>query len=429
MYTSIFKSRSRRQSQQQRNKRRFNLACESLEGRQLLASIAPSPSFLGNLSGGFVYGTTLNASGYPSSDLAKNAGGDTLAGSYTFSEGNTPIDPASTLLDAGSHTLSVTFTPSSTDTLPDGNTVAEDYNSAIATWSIDVSKEATIAVADAQTKVYGQSDPTLTFKIYDAVTFNLAANVPSDAYVNGATTIDGTIDADGNYVGTGTQIDTTHASVGKYVITPYEIDINSSPDFFVNHTIDGYYGNNLQITPATLTITADSQTKVYGASDPTLTYSYGTLQNGDSSSVFSGSLTRDAGETVDGGPYAISLGTLSAGSNYNISYTGSSLTITPATLIVTANNTTMVLGGPVPTFSAYYIGLVNGDTVSSLGNLSLSFTPGSTTASGTSTITLSGNATSTDSDYAITYEPGTQTVNTKPPFIIGLPLIVPPKKS
>ena len=33
------------------------------------------------------------------------------------------------------------------------------------------------------------------------------------------------------------------------------------------------------------------------------------------------------------------------------------LTVNPRALIVTANNTTMVLGGPVPTFSAYYVGL------------------------------------------------------------------------
>jgi hypothetical protein len=176
------------------------------------------------------------------------------------------------------------------------------------------------------------------------------------------------------------------------------------------------------ITQRPITVTADAKTKVYGSSDPTLTYQVtsGSLVSGD---AFSGNLTRAAGETVAGGPYAISQGTLSAGSNYTISYTGSSLLITPATLIVTANNTTMVLGGPVPTFSAYYIGLVNGDTVSSLGNLNLSFTPGSTTVSGTSTITLSGNATSTDSDYTIVYDPGTLTVNaaTKP-IIIGLPL-------
>ena len=50
--------------------------------------------------------------------------------------------------------------------------------------------------------------------------------------------------------------------------------------------------------------------------------------------------------------------------NYTVNPTASTTaSITPATLIVTANNTTMVLGGPVPTFSAYYIGLVNGDTV------------------------------------------------------------------
>ena len=33
-----------------------------------------------------------------------------------------------------------------------------------------------------------------------------------------------------------------------------------------------FTGSSLAITPATLTVTADAQTKVYGAADPALTY-------------------------------------------------------------------------------------------------------------------------------------------------------------
>ena len=62
------------------------------------------------------------------------------------------------------------------------------------------------------------------------------------------------------------------------------------------------------------------------------------MGRGDSS-VFSGALTRAAGETVAGGPYAISQGTVSGGSNYSISYTGDSGT--KRRVMTTANNHTM----------------------------------------------------------------------------------------
>jgi hypothetical protein len=75
-----------------------------------------------------------------------------------------------------------------------------------------------------------------------------------------------------------------------------------------------------------LSVTADAQSKVKGAVDPTLTYTHGTLQNGDTDSVFNGGLTRDPGETV--GQYAINRGELSAGPDYTIAYEGNFLTIT-----------------------------------------------------------------------------------------------------
>ena len=95
-----------------------------------------------------------------------------------------------------------------------------------------------------------------------------------------------------------------------------------------NYTIS-YTGANLTINPATLAVTAAAQSKTYGAADPALTYSVSGLVNGDTDTVMSGSLTRTAGETVAGGPYAISQGTVSANSNYTISYTGANLTINP----------------------------------------------------------------------------------------------------
>ena len=67
---------------------------------------------------------------------------------------------------------------------------------------------------------------------------------------------------------------------------------------------------------------------------PTLTYVATGFQFSDNeASVLTGALTCAAGEQVAGGPYAISQGTLAANSDYTISFTGNSLTITPATLV------------------------------------------------------------------------------------------------
>ena len=86
---------------------------------------------------------------------------------------------------------------------------------------------------------------------------------------------------------------------------------------------------NITITPATLTVAANLQSKVYGAADPALSYTVGGLQAGDTeATVLTGALTRAAGEAVGG--YAISQGTLAANANYALSFTGNTLNITPA---------------------------------------------------------------------------------------------------
>src|SRR5207249_11275879 len=68
--------------------------------------------------------------------------------------------------------------------------------------------------------------------------------------------------------------------------------------------------------------------------DPALTYqlSSGSLVSGDS---FSGALTRAAGENL--GAYSILQGTLTAGTNYDLTYVGADLTIS-------AGNSALVLG-------------------------------------------------------------------------------------
>ncbi len=76
------------------------------------------------------------------------------------------------------------------------------------------------------------------------------------------------------------------------------------------------------IKPKALTITADAKTKAKGEADPALTYKADGLVEGD---AITGALARAEGEGV--GEYAITQGTLSAGDNYTIAFTGAKLTI------------------------------------------------------------------------------------------------------
>ena len=76
------------------------------------------------------------------------------------------------------------------------------------------------------------------------------------------------------------------------------------------------------VTPAYLSVTANSLSKMYGMSDPALTYKETGLAAGDS---LSGSLTRTAGEQL--GHYDILEGTLMADANYIMNFIPEELTI------------------------------------------------------------------------------------------------------
>ena len=94
----------------------------------------------------------------------------------------------------------------------------------------------------------------------------------------------------------------------------------------------GYGEAAVEIGKRSLSVTAEPKTKVFGAADPALTYTVSNLVSGDS---VSGKLVRESGEAV--GTYEIRQGTLSAGENYAIAFTGATFEITPGGIVVDAN--------------------------------------------------------------------------------------------
>ena len=173
---------------------------------------------------------------------------------------------------------------------------------------------------------------------------------------------------------------------------------------------------NIAVSRATLTVTAINASKIYGAANPTFSFSYSGFKNGDTATTaVSGapSLTTTAGSASGVGSYPITVsgGTLTA-SNYAFSFVNGTLTITKAMLTVAANNASRLFGTANPTFSFTYSGFVNGDTSAIFGSESpvLSTTASSSSNAGTYPITLAiGTLTATN--YSFSLVNGTLTIN------------------
>ena len=95
---------------------------------------------------------------------------------------------------------------------------------------------------------------------------------------------------------------TVPATVGSYPIVPSA----ATGTGLGNYTIT-YVNGTLTVNPATLTITANSQNKVYGQANPTLTVSYAGFVNGDTSSSLTTqpTVTTTATTTSPAGSYPI----------------------------------------------------------------------------------------------------------------------------
>jgi MBG domain (YGX type) len=190
---------------------------------------------------------------------------------------------------------------------------------------------------------------------------------------------------------------TTTSNVGSYGIEKGTL-ANS------NYTIT-YVGADLTVTAAPLTVTANTQSRTYGAANPTLSYVSTGLVNGD---TLSGGLATTATTTSNVGSYGIEKGTL-ANSNYTITYAAANLTVTPAPLTVTANAQSRAYGAANPSLTYVSAGLVNGDTLSGL------LATSATTTSNVGSYSITQGTLAASSNYALTYTGANLTVTAAPP--------------
>ena len=167
---------------------------------------------------------------------------------------------------------------------------------------------------------------------------------------------------------------------------------------------------NFAIQPRAISVSADNNTKVYGATDPVLTFTVGGsgLAARDTlTTAFSGALTRAPGENVAGGPngaYAITQGSLASSANYVMAFINGRFVVTPVPLTVRANDASRDAAAPNPAFSASYLGFVFGETPTVLGGALNFFTPAAATSpEGRYVITPSGLS---STNYALRYVDG-----------------------
>ena len=252
--------------------------------------------------------------------------------------------------------------------------------------TLTVNKIALSITADNKTKNYGDLFSSFTFTAVGAVNGD-TFTVPMSSTGGAAT-----------------------AGFGSYAISIGTITGTNLANYTLTQT-----NGTLTVTPASLTITANNMTKVYGAALPALTVSYSGFVNNDNSASLTTQPTLSATATatshVSGSPYSITAsGAVDA--NYTIKYVAGALTVTPASLTITADNKSKILNAALPTLTVAYSGLVNGDTPATFSTAPNNAPTISTTATVTShvgnyAITASG---ALDTDYSISYGSGTMAI-------------------
>ena len=299
-----------------------------------------------------------------------------------FVNGDTPASLSSPVTAS---TTATTNSPAGVYLITPSGGVDPNYNFVYNTGNLTVGQAVLTITANNQSKAYGTALPTLT--------------IGYSGFVNGDTNTSLTTQPTINTTGTAS------SNVGTYPIT---VGGAASGNYAIN-----YVQGNLTVTPVVLTITADNQTKAYGAALPAFTASYSGFVNGDTQASLTVPPTvfTTATATSPAGLYTIRARS-AVDPNYTIAYVNGTLTIGQVALNIAANNASKAYGAANPAFTATYTGFVNGEGPASLTTQpTIASAADATSAVGTYPITASG---ATSTNYAITYTPGTLTVGQSP---------------
>ncbi len=233
-----------------------------------------------------------------------------LGGTLTFT-GN-----ATSATNAGTYSI-----------VPTGLT-SSNYNIAFESGTLTINKKATTVSATNQTKTYGSDNPALTATV--------SGNLNGDTI---------------NYT-----LSTTAQKFSGVAGSPYPIKVNlgSNP----NYSVSGVDGA-LTVTRKAATVTANNQSKTYGADNPVPSAVVTGAVNGD---VLSFSLAHTAGKYSSVGSHPIRT-TLGSNPNYAVTAVDGVLSVAKRAASITANDKSKVYGSDNPPLTATVAGTINGDSL------------------------------------------------------------------
>ncbi|HZY90496.1 MAG TPA: Ig-like domain repeat protein, partial [Gemmataceae bacterium] len=270
---------------------------------------------------------------------------DTASQSVTISPANTAVGlSASTASPAWGQ--NVTFTATVAAVAPGGGTPTGtvtfyDGSTALGAGTLQVANGVDQAVLSTSglevgghtiTAVYG-GNANYNGNTSGGVAETVSRATPSVAWTNPAAITYGTpLSA--------TQLDASASIAGSFTYTPgagavLHAGAGQTLSVLFTPTDAAHYGSVTQtvvlnVTPATLTVTADNQSKVYGAAVPALTVSYTGFVNGDTAAVLGGapSLTTTATQYSAPGGYPITVGVGGlADADYSFQFVNGTLTV------------------------------------------------------------------------------------------------------
>ena len=216
-----------------------------------------------------------------------------------------------------------------------GNADAKNYQLTINNGMLSIIKAELTVKADNKSRTYGEANPDFTLSYTGLKNNETVPEWETQPIIE--TTSDVT------------------SPVGTYPITVKDAKA-------VNYNITTVNGT-LTISKATLQITPNDATRMYGADNPQFTLSYSGLKNNENEPewITEPIITTTATKESATGNYAIQIASAEA-RNYTLEKKAGTLTITKAPLSVGVNSCSRKYGETNPTFGLYYSGLLNGET-------------------------------------------------------------------
>ncbi|MFM7839699.1 MAG: MBG domain-containing protein, partial [Chitinophagaceae bacterium] len=270
---------------------------------------------------------TVNYNGFANGETLATSG---ISGKPALSTMATPSSPV------GSYDISGSV----------GTLSAANYSFQFNKGTLSIGKALLVVTADDKAKSYGAEMPVLTASF--------------SGFVNGETLTNSGV--------AGLPVLTTTATATSELGT-YPIGI-SSGNLSADNYLFSFVGGKLVIGKAIINVMAENKTREYGDPNPSLTYTLNGFTNGETlaTSGVSGlpvlSTYADAKTPAGDHDIVVSMGSLSS-SKYEFNLVKAKLSITKATVIVTAENKMRYYGEKDPEFTANYIGFKNGEILSS----------------------------------------------------------------